>query len=307
MSLLVIGAALAGLAAWTLSAVLLPLWCAAARHWPPLARSAVAVATVPVLVGAAVGVAAFVPGDPHLGQLMGCHCLASMPAWTHLCPVHPEQAAAALPWALGVLCLMLPGRWRGVRELVRQARSRPGPDFELVDLGTPTAQLVGWLHPRVVVDRAFWGSLTPPQRRAVLEHERAHLARRDPLVLLVLSLLLVPAPRRIARGVVGLWLNRAEQRADALAAVAVGDALLVAETLLRCARLGAPMDASPAWMGGSLERRVRALAGHDGAPESSRPDLTVADVMLVLGGAVVLSSALPWVHHQVEHLINLSS
>lgn len=306
MTLLVTGLALALVAAWLVAALLLPAWSAAAARYPSVARSAVLAAAAPVLVGLAVGVAAFVPGDPHLGQLAACHCEASMPAWVHLCPVHPGKAAAAVPWALGALALLLPGRVGSLVVLFRQARTVPGPAFELLDLGTPTAHLVGWLRPRIVADRGFWSSLSAPQRRAVLAHERAHQQRRDPLVLVLLSLLLVPAPRPVARRVVRAWLQRAEQRADAVAAVAVGDALLVAETLLHCARLGTPMQAGPAWMGGSLERRVRALVESCGGPVSARPDIRGADAAGALLTAAVLVLALPRVHHQVEHLINLS-
>jgi Zn-dependent protease with chaperone function len=305
MSLVVVGLALALVAAWTVAAVVLPLWSAATAAHPPAARFSVLAAAIPVLAGLAVGVAAFVPGDPHLGQLMGCHCEASMPAWTHLCPTHPGKAASAVPWALGALALLLPGRLRGLVDLVRSSRARPGPAFELRDLPAPTAHIVGWLRPRVVADRAFWSSLSRPQRGAVLAHEGAHMARRDPLVLVVLSALLLPAPRPVARLVLRTWLNRAEERADAVAATEVGDALLVAETLLHCARLGAPMTARPAWMGGSLERRVRALAAQPQAPVSARPDPGLVDMAGFVGVAAALVVALPGVHHQVEHLINL--
>ncbi len=306
MSLVVVTLALAFVTAWLAGGVLLPLWSMAARRWPSLARLAVPVVALPVLLGLAVALAAVVPGDPHLDQLLGCHCEASMPAWMHLCPVHPGEAAPAVPWALAALLVLLPGRFRAALDLARQSRGKPGRALEFADLGTPTARVVGWLHPRVVIDRGLWSRLTGPERQVVLEHERAHVARRDPLVLALLSALLIPAPGAVRRLVIRTWLSRAEQQADAMAAQVVSDPLLVAETLLRCARLGVPVGPAPAWMGGSLARRVNALADNTGAPTSSRPDLGRADAGLVLAGLALLLFALPWLHHQVEHLINLS-
>lgn len=291
--------------AWIAGAALFPVAAAAFRRWPRVARFAPVVAALPLLLGLLVAVAGLLPGDPHLDHVLGCHCAHSMPGWLHLCPAHPERAAAIAPLALLVVFALLPGRLRAWLALTREPRGQGGTEPVVLDLPVRTALVLGWLRPSVVVDRVLWDALTPDERRAVLAHERAHVARRDPLVLAALLALVSVAPRGPGRAVVRAWLDRAELCADALAARTVGP-LALAETLLRCARLGAqPASFAPAWTGGSLERRVEHLADGPTFPAGSG-DLSGLD--LVGLGLLVASSALalPWLHHQVEHLLNLS-
>lgn len=296
-------------AAWAVGALVFPVGTWLARRWPWLARGLPLVAAVPLLAALVCGAAAVLPGDPHLDQPVGCHCAASMPGWSHLCPAHPAAAMGLVPLAVAVLALWLPG-WLGrVRALGRLPWSGGAAAGAVVQtrLSHPTALLVGWLRPVVVVDSRLWGALSPAARGAVLAHERGHLARRDPLVLMALRVLGLAAPRGAAVALARAWLDHAEDRADALAVCAVGDPLVVAEALLRCARLGAPPAAvAVGWGGGSLERRVERLLGGGGVREvSAAPDLGLRELgVLGAAGAGALAAA-PWVHHQIEHLLNL--
>lgn len=231
-----------------------------------------------------------------------------MPTWLHLCPVHPDEAAALVAPSVVVLALLLPGRLRALRLLWVEPLGRGGGDApHLVDLGTPAAVLHGWLRPTLVVDRGLWRALAPAERQALLAHERGHLARHDPLVRMVLRGLWTLAPAPLAQGAVRAWLDHAERAADAEAGRIVGDPTLVAAAILRCARLGAAgPDLALGWSGGSLADRVHALLEGPAPRSPARPDAGPADLLALALALLLGLSASPWLHHQVEHLLNLS-
>jgi len=163
----------------------------------------------------------------------------------------------------------------------------------------------GWLRPSLLVDRRLWSSLQPAHRAAVLAHERAPLVRRDPLVLAALRLLTSVAPGRSARRLLRQWLDHAELRADAAAASTVPP-LTLPEALVACARVAPANALHLGWTAGSLDRRIRALVDLGPQAHEARPDAGLADLGLV---AVALAAGLastPWLHHQVEHLLNLA-
>ena len=308
LALPVIAAALFLVAAWGSAAVTYPGFSAALRRWPALARGTLLVATVPVIVGAALALAAFLPGDPHLDHLLGCHCDTSMPGWLHLCPLHPTTAPSVLGPAIAALVVLGPGRIRAVVSLLREPLGTgTGAAPTLVDLPRPMALLAGWLRPSLLVDRRLWASLRPAHREAVLAHERAHLARHDPLMLAALRLLTSVAPPGSARGLMRQWLDHAEMRADAAAASTV-PALTLAEALVTCAGM-APANASAirlGWTAGSLDRRVRALVDLSPGSHDARPDAGVTDLVVVAAALAIGLACTPWLHHQVEHLLNLA-
>ncbi len=295
--------------AWTSAAVLYPAWARAAERSVGLARTAVGVAALPWLLGAAFVAAGLLPGDPHTGQLFGCHCAVSGPGWSHLCLVHPVSAVGFLPAAGVALVLLLPGRVTAWRRLLSEPRgSGEGATPTRIDLPWPTALLVGWRRPSLVVDRRFWAALTPAERDAVVAHEEAHIARRDPAVLFLLRALGSIGPRGAGERLARAWLQRAEVSADARAAAAVGDPVVVAQALLRCARLGRPAAPRLAvgWTGGFLERRVQRLLAPAPLRTDDRPDVDRRDAALLLLSTLAVVSATPWVHHQLEHILNLS-
>ena len=304
--------ALAMAAAWLAAAALYPAWAAAARRHLGLARWTLLIASAPWFVGTALAAAAIVPGDPHLDQLFGCHCATSMPGWLHLCPVHPGEVTMMIPAALLALGALLPGRLRALTALGTEPRGMGGGVEPVVlDLPRRTAFLLGWRRPTLVVDRQLWSALSPAEQRAMIAHERAHLARRDPLVLRALRVLVSVGPRAPGEALMRAWLARAEVCADADAASALGDPVAVAEALLRCARLENEPTLRLAWTGGGVEARVRALlevATPDvgRASGTSRPDMGAADVVVLIVAAGLTLAATPWLHHQLEHLLNLS-
>jgi len=306
LSVPAIGLAFFLVGAWLTAAVAFPLFHAATTRRPDLARHAVLVAALPVIAGIALALAAFLPGDPHLDHLLGCHCATSMPGWLHLCPMHPTTSPLVLGPTVLALVALLPGRLQALAALFREPLGTgTGATPTLVDLPQPTAVLAGWLRPSLLVDRHLWGTLRPAHRAALLAHERGHLARRDPMVLAVLRLLTSTAPSHAAQRLLRRWLDHAEHRADLAAARSI-DPLVIAEALVACAR-AAP--ARPAvrlgWTAGRLEARVHALVEGDRQPMAPRPDPSLADLGL---GAVAVTLGLgnvPWLHHQIEHLLNL--
>jgi Zn-dependent protease with chaperone function len=288
---------------WLCAVTLLPLWTRWATERPELARWALVVAAVPWLVGGAVALGAVLPLDPHQGAF-GCHCA---PGGVHLCPMHPQSATALVLPAVGVLLLLLPGRLHGLYTLLREPMGQGlGGTPSLVPLPTPRAFLVGWLYPSLVVDPRLWHALDPVARRALLAHEEAHLRRRDPSTLWTVRLLGALGPQPVANALARVWLERAEHRADAIAAHAVGSPMIVAETLVRCARLGATPDLAVSWTGGRVERRVRALLDNPPPVASSAPDAGLPDLLGVAVLSLVALCCSPWVHHQFEHLFFLS-
>lgn len=308
LSLPVVALALFLTTAWVAAAVLLRLWLGLSGRWISWSRTAIVVAMVPWVAGAAVSLAAVLPGDPHTGQVLACHCLESMPAWWHLCPVHPQEAWVLVPGALGALAALLPGRGSALRALFRMPLGHGGGARpRVVELDRPLALLHGWLWPTLVVDRDLWRSLPSEHRAAIVAHEQGHLRRRDPLSLMVLQLLLVLAPAALAGPVARRWLAWAELRADDEAARIAGDRLQVARALLDCARLGTGSgDIGLAWTGGALEHRVRALLEPPPAARPARPDVGVADLLTLVGLGLAAAAAVPWLHHQLEHVLNLS-
>ncbi len=307
LALPVIACALFLATAWCSAALLFPAWNTAVARRPSLARRTLLVAALPALAGVAVALAAFVPGDPHLGALLGCHCATSMPGWIHLCPAHPTTAPGVLLPSLATLLLLGPGRLGALARLAREPLGAgTGATPTVVDLPRPVALLVGWLRPSLVVDRGLWRALEPAHRAAVVAHEQAHLHRRDPLVLAALRGLGSLGPARAGHTLAGHWLRHAEREADAGAAHALDNPLVVAEALLRCARLGARTDAAVLGWTGGLEGRVEALVDRDGDihPARSKPGASDLAALAVVAAAALLS--VPWLHHHLEHLLNLS-
>jgi Zn-dependent protease with chaperone function len=307
LALPLVALALALAAGWLTATLLAAAWLALVQRAPQLDSTAPAVFVLPWLVGLAMMLAAVLPGDPHAGTVLACHCLASMPDWFHLCPVHPERAWPLAAPALTVLALLFPRRLTGLRALMRLPLGRGGSGPEVVPLASPVAVLHGWWRPTLVVDSRLWAALPPPERQAVLAHEQAHLDRRDPQLMVLLRLLLVLAPPALAHRVARRWLAGAEHRADSAAAATVGDPSLVAMALVRCARLGSPeASLAPGWTAGSVEDRVHRLLDSPGAGVPARPDLRGTH-LIALGALLVAGlSAVPWLHHQLEHLLNHS-
>ena len=194
------------------------------------------------------------------------------------------RAALRLRRVLGLLAASTPDR----EDAFGRAAARAGlacARVRVLDAPPVPAFTAGWFSPLVYVDRALEGRLSADELAAVLAHEGAHVARRDPLRLSLLRFLAqllfwVPALRRIADDAA----DETEVAADDFAAQAVarcagsGDAkrgsLILASAILSLASVwslagvGSAIDASSLGAVGFhrqdlLNRRVRRLAGEE--------------------------------------------
>lgn len=135
-------------------------------------------------------------------------------------------------------------------------------------------------------------------------HEQAHARCRDPLTHVLGRLLAGLIPRQLGQPLLEGWLDQAEQRADQAAARASGDPLAVARLLLRQARQGDSPSLVPAFAGGRLELRVRALLAAPTAPPRLTSDLGPG-LALVLGALLLVGLFGFQIHATLEHLLQL--
>lgn len=144
-------------------------------------------------------------------------------------------------------------------ELIRVVEDAPNPAFT-----------AGWWRPSIFLSRQLVRSLSGAELSAVIAHEGAHVARRDPLRLSVLrflgcTLFWLPALSRVAADMA----DEAEIEADDRAAGSTP--LVLASAIVSVARWNdrqratrlAFADVVGFAQGDMIERRVRRLAGED--------------------------------------------
>lgn len=264
---------------------------------------------VPVVVLAAT----FAPGlvGALLGQ--GDHCFAHGGHHHHLCLLHPPHAAGhAAAWVLPlalllpVALLVLTWSLRVLRErrLARAlvATSRPsnlGRDVRLLDRAEPLALTVGLRRPSILLSTGLVREASRETLRVVLEHERAHVARRDTLWSTLDDLVASLLPRRVRCALLDELSLAREQACDAVAAERCGDPMAVALALTEVARLGLlPAGVGVSVASSSLEARVTHLL----APEQETPGWLLLPFGAIL--ASVVAGAGP-AHTAIEHLVSL--
>lgn len=241
---------------------------------------------------------ALLSGVEHVGRL----CLVALHVL--LAPFH-SAFHAALALGLGYALWDRASAWRRMREVLGAldaASPEPGdrfwaaatsarvdPAVVRVVEGLPNpAFTVGWLRPRIYVARALADRLAPAELAALIAHEGAHVARRDPLRLSVLRffaclLFWLPVLRRLVEDMV----DEAEVEADDRAA---GDQpLVLAAAIVRVAEwTQAPwlparaIGAVGFTCRDTLERRVRRLAGEEPAAPSHVTRRSVAGALAAL-------------------------
>lgn len=167
---------------------------------------------------------------------------------------------------------------------------------------------VGWLRPRIYVSAALATRLAPDELEALLAHEGAHVARRDPLRLSLLRFLALthfwlPALRRLAQDAADEAEIRADDRAARERPLALASALLATAGW----RHDPPVGVGFAHRVDLLDRRIRRLAGEDPPVGShvTRRSLLAAFLALSLVGVsgAVMAHPLPRDHaaHPTNH------
>lgn len=244
-------------------------------------------------------------GTDHVGAI----CLVALHIL--LAPVH-ELFHAALVVGLAYATWDRVRAWRRVRRALAPLDAASPEQGDAFDAAARTAGLdpsiirvvdglpnpaftVGGLRPRIYVARALAARLAPPELAAVVAHEGAHVARRDPLRLSVLrffayTLFWIPTLKRLAEDMA----DEAEVQADDVAAGT--DPLMLASAILSVAQ----WEQRPARLVGAvgftrqdiLERRVRRLAGESpqaGTHVTRRSVLSAAAVLMFvwISGAIM--------------------
>ncbi|WP_433291838.1 M56 family metallopeptidase [Actinoplanes sp. CA-030573] len=245
--------------------LLLPVLVAwAARHATDRGRPR---AAVPSLVAAAVLTAAASIWSLLLLVLTLFDDLPAMAALKSRAGMHPPEPVpdGVAVLAAAALCLVLISVARDVH--VRRAAAarlrHAGPNaggLVVADWAEPLAVAVPGRPGEVLLTTGMLKVLDASERRAVLAHERAHLAHRHHVAVLLASAAAAVNPLlRPARDAVAYLVER---WADEEAASGVGDRDLVARAVARAALATAGYPARSAALGvhgGAIARRVRAL------------------------------------------------
>lgn len=177
-----------------------------------------------------------------------------------------------------------------------------------LDLPYPLVAVLGVFRPRLFISRQVLRHCPPPELTAIIEHERAHVRRRDNLLRLAMDaapdlLRLTGVPARVAAA----WHRAVEHRADE----AASSRLDLASALVRVSRMasGSPafvLPASALYRGGAIDERVRHLLarrGHAAVPRWAAVFATVTVAGIVLVAAAAGTGAVSGLAHALLELI----
>ncbi len=216
---------------------------------------------------------------------------AGLGRWLTWCqgtvPIHDAIPTPATVGGAALLGAMAFGAWRFARRS-RQAASRWGraENLEVVDLDGSVAYLVPGPFGHVAVSTGLLRLLSAQERRALFEHERAHLRLRRSRYLRWggLSAAAVPLLRPVGEEV----RRAAERWADEIAADVVGDRGVVASAIAQAASASAP-DRGVGFDDSDVVGRVQALL----APRLSRVSRwwSTSGLLLVTAACLIAMAA----------------
>ncbi|ARF71167.1 M56 family metallopeptidase [Kitasatospora albolonga] len=169
-----------------------------------------------------------------------------------------------------------------------------GGDLAVLPDDVPYAYALPGSPGRVMVSTAMLASLDPAERRALLAHERAHLAGRHHRLLLATRLAGCVNP--LLRPLQSALVYSTERWADEEAARVTGDRRLTARAVGKAALISGPGPAAAAVAGfaaaGPVPRRVAALLGPVPPDRGWPPALTPAGAAAFVAAAGTTVSAL---------------
>ncbi|MFE2295033.1 M56 family metallopeptidase [Streptomyces sp. NPDC059452] len=169
-----------------------------------------------------------------------------------------------------------------------------GGDLAVLPDDVPYAYALPGSPGRVMVSTAMLASLEPAERRALLAHERAHLAGRHHRLLLATRLAGCVNP--LLRPLQAALVYSTERWADEEAARVTGDRRLTARAVGRAALISRPGPGATAVPGfataGPVPRRVAALLGPVPPDRGWPPALTPAGAAAFVAAAGTTVSAL---------------
>lgn len=316
--------------AWALSFVAGAVFFAA-RPWlrrqgPAAERGGAGLALIgpPVL---SAGLVAVLIGHSALGPMLGVidHCPAH-DHHLHLCLFH-GASWTVVGWAVALVASLTV--WTAVlvshralrlalarRRLARIAASSARltgehRDVLLSPATTAFCFVAGLRRPRIFVSTAAWQRLGEDERRAMVEHERAHAAQGDLWRRTLLGLVAISNPSPLAIRLLAVWDSATERLCDHRAATVVGDPSPLARALVALARSEPPAPVpvhgglasfAPQRASEVIERVEAVLAeGPDGAGAARN----LGRVALIgLAAALIVAAFLSGpIHHGIESLL----
>ncbi len=308
---LLLSTATGALLAHAVTKVLLPrvlAWSPAERHRGLWLLSASPALLSLLLLGAAVLPTLLALVVPELD-----HCAHHDDDHPHLCFVHlPHDAGSIVVWlvlatmssgaliAASRFALRLVESTRIATQLLAASDQRAARGFAVVPSDQTLCLAVGLWAPTIAISDALLAQLDEAGLSVLLAHERAHQRRRDAawqLAAHALSVLHTPTMRRALLSELNL---AAEETCDAAAARHVGDALTVASTIVRVAKLGPhalDLPTVAAFDGSATERRVMTLLEPSGSTVGPRAAAFWG--ACALASAALLAASPVW-HHAVE-------
>ena len=283
---------------------------------PPAARARRLLfwSAAPWLAGGLLVALCFLPSAWSALGIAADHCPLHDDGHVHLCFEHAPRGPVSLgEWLLLGAAATVAGMglarvvasqfatWRAVAALLRSS----GKDESgFIPSSAPLSVTAGLFRPLVLVSTGLRERLRPDLLTVVMEHERAHARRRDPLRLVTAALLSaghLPGTRRLLLSDLAL---ACEQAADEDAAKAVGDRVRVAEAIVAVERVSGSRQgglAAAMGMGGaSTVARVEELLREP--PKGKSPLLYGVLWGVAAVSAVLLASTL---HHLTETLLEV--
>lgn len=145
----------------------------------------------------------------------------------------PGVTGAMIILGLGVVSLGrgLVSAWRRQRLVRGIPRSDRLDGVVITVWPEPVAFTAGLLRPRVVISKAFMSQTPAKWQRVVLAHEEAHRKGRHPLLLFIADVVATSLPFPAFCRLSEALKTALEERADEMAAAAVGDNATVAEAI----------------------------------------------------------------------------
>lgn len=173
----------------------------------------------------------------------------------------------------------------------------------------PAMTAVGIVHPKILLSGAADFVLAANELQTALNHEIAHVRRRDNLKKLLLRFVVFPG----MRGLETAWLEATEMAADDAAVSNAGDALDLAAALIKLSRLGpaepsgdltaALVQSSASAMNARVERLI-AWSDRRIPPQKLSPSLALGVAVATLAVfAFTYSQMLSQVHTATEWLV----
>jgi Zn-dependent protease with chaperone function len=248
---LALAAILGGVCVAAASALALPRLLVRLERSSPARRARVltALSLAPLATGLALAGLCLVPSLSAALWPALDHCTAHADEHLHLCLIHPPAVAlgsmaqlAAAAFLVFVLVRGVPGVVRVARAHVVLARLRRvsspvPPDLRGVDTDAAFSFTGGLLRSDIYLSRGLRDGLDPTQLAAVLEHERAHVRRRDILRRHAARLGALFHGPATGRGLLAALDLACEEACDEEAATRLGDRARVAQAIVAAARL----------------------------------------------------------------------